>query len=295
MKARRISLACILCSVLLTTSGCAFRVLESASEATSGAAQQETQETTAGQPETGQQAGDQPVSSDAGTTGAGTSTATEGEGTSPAAASGESENAAVEGPKAFIPSFGQGGAEAGCQQIILNSAMEEDAAWHFVGGRPARYDPDAAHGGAHSGARSILAGLTTGRPYHIYSDARQWVSIPSKAITATLRLWWYPRTEEQTSRLIERCTRGDCPTGDLSAGPLPAAHDLQYVLAVRPDWSFEWLLRAKANATQWQPLVFDISRYAGRTIAVQFGVYNDARGGLTSMSVDDVEVWVCEQ
>ncbi|MGQ9903351.1 MAG: hypothetical protein ACUVRU_03230 [Anaerolineae bacterium] len=169
--------------------------------------------------------------------------------------------------------------------------MEEDTAWRFVGGKPARYSTDAGL----SGERSILAGLTNGQPYHVYSDARQWVTLPSNTISATLRMWWYPRTEEQSARLIERCTRGDCPTGTLAAGPLPAAHDLQYVLAVRPDFSFEWLLRAKADASQWQPLTFDLSRYAGRTIAIQFGVYNDPRGGLTAMFVDNVELWVCER
>lgn len=179
---------------------------------------------------------------------------------------------------------------AGCEQIALNSGMEEDAAWQFVGGRPARYSTDAARGGM----RSILAGLTEGRPRHSYSDARQWIRIPSDAISVTLRMWWHPRTEEQASPLIERCTRGNCPTGDLSAGPLPASHDLQYVLAVRPNWSFEWLLRGKASSSDWQPLEFDLTRYAGRTVAVQFGVYNDSGGGLTSMFVDDVEVWVCK-
>lgn len=287
MKARQISIACVLCGVLLAVSGCAFRVLEPAGEATPGAAQQET---TAGQPETGQPTADQPASSETGTATSEGSAAT-AEGTGAATAGGEAQDAATEESKAYIPAFGQAGAEAGCRQIVLNGGMEEDTAWRFAGGKPARYATDAAR----AGTRSILAGLTAGRPYHIYSDARQWVSIPAKAITATLRLWWYPRTEEQTSRLIERCTRGNCPTGSLTEGPLPAAHDLQYVLAVRPDWSFEWLLRAKANAADWRPLEFDLTRYAGRTIAVQFGVYNDPRGGLTSMSVDDVEVWVCEQ
>ena len=287
MKRRRISLACVLCGVLLAASGCAFRVLEPAGEETPAATQQETSEAT---PVT-----DQPASSETGSSGAETAPTSEAT-TEPAtstepAASSESESATAEEPKAFIPSFGQGGAEAGCQQIILNSGMEEDAAWRFVGGKPGRYSTDTAR----AGTRSILAGLITGRPYHIYSDARQWVSIPSNAISVTLRMWWYPRTEEQTARLIERCTRGNCPTGTLAEGPLPAAQDLQYVLAVRPDWSFEWLLRGKANASQWQPLEFDLSRYAGRTIAIQFGVYNDPRGGLTSMLVDDVELWVCAQ
>ncbi len=288
MKTLRVFVGCGLCCVLLT-SGCAFRVLEPAGEMSPAASPQQaspatpTPTSTLDQPVSAAQAGS--GSTEATTTPEATAGAPQ-----QATPSGQAEGAGAEQSQVFIPAFGQYEAQAGCRQIVLNSSMEEDAAWRFVGGKPARYDLNAAH----SGARSILAGLDAGRPYHIYSDVRQWLNIPPKAITATLRLWWYPRTEEQASRLIERCTRGNCPTGDLSAGPLPAAHDLQYVLAVRPDWSFEWLLRAKANATQWQPLEFDLTRYAGRTIAVQLGVYNDSRGGLTSMSVDDVEVWVCE-
>ncbi len=290
MKTRYISLAGVLCGVLLVASACAFRVLEPAGEATPEAAQQQTttKQTTEGQP-----AATQPVASGADTSGTGP--VTEPTATAEPAASsdtaGASQAAGAEESKAYIPAFGQYSAEAGCRQIALNSGMEEDTAWRFVGGKPARYATDAAH----AGMRSILAGLTEGRPFHSYSDARQWISIPATAVTATLQMRWQPRTEEQADPLIERCTRGNCPTGDLSAGPLPAAHDLQYVLAVRPDWSFEWLLRAKANAAQWQPLEFDLTRYAGRTVAVQFGVYNDPRGGLTSMFVDDVELWVCEK
>lgn len=283
MKARRACFVCVVCGVLLAAPGCAFRVLEQeqVSETAPSAAQQQSAEAAP--------AAGQPVAAE--TTTSTVETAGAAEATPEAAASGESQSAPAHENQAFIPAFSQAGAAEGCQQIILNSGMEEDAAWRFVGGKPARYSTDMAH----EGTQAILAGLTTGRPYHIYSDARQWVAIPSNAISATLRMWWYPRTEEQASRLIERCTRGNCPTGTLAEGPLPAAQDLQYVLAVRPDWSFEWLLRGKANASQWQPLEFDLSRYAGRTIAIQFGVYNDPRGGLTSMLVDDVELWVCAQ
>lgn len=283
MKARRACFVCILCGVLLAASGCAFRVLEQeqVSETTPSAGQQQPAEA---EPAAGQPAVAETTASAAETTSA-------AEVTPEAAASGESQSAPAQENQVFIPAFSQASAAEGCQQIILNSGMEEDGAWRFVGGKPARYSTEMAH----AETRSILAGLAEGRPYHIYSDARQWVTLPSNTVSATLRMWWYPRTEEQTARLIERCTRGNCPTGTLAEGPLPAAQDLQYVLAVRPDWSFEWLLRGKANASQWQPLEFDLSRYAGRTIAIQFGVYNDPRGGLTSMLVDDVELWVCAQ
>ena len=283
MKTRRISFAFVLCGLLLGTQACAFRVLETPSSETSGKASGEVAD--AGAP-----AGT--AESPAGTsseTAPDDSNVSSTESSNEPAASETSAGDSAETPRAFIPAFEQGATGEGCQQIALNTTMDDDTAWQFVGGKPAHYSVDNAHGAT----RSILAGLDSGRPYHIYSDARQWITIPPNAISATLRLWWYPRTEEQASTLIQRCTRGDCPTGSLAAGPLPAAHDLQYVLALRPDWTFEWLLSGKANASEWQPLQFDLSRYAGRRVAIQFGVYNDRRGGLTSMFVDDLELWVC--
>jgi hypothetical protein len=71
------------------------------------------------------------------------------------------------------------------------------------------------------------------------------------------------------------------------------AGDLQYLLIVRPDASYRWLLRERANRSDWRISEHDLSAYAGQTIAVQFGVYNDNAGGITAMHVDDVTLTVC--
>lgn len=181
-----------------------------------------------------------------------------------------------------------------CYDRIVNGNMEHNTGWSFVGGLPAGYSSQYAR----SGVRSIRAGIVSGPPIYSYSDARQWVTLPSSRTltSATLRLWRLSRSTETPLTL----TSGEpAPgTGRLENGVLPAgalAGDLQYILIVRPDATYRWLLRERANRSTWEMSTHDVSSYAGQTIAVQFGVYNDAAGGITAMYVDDVTLTVCLQ
>jgi bacillopeptidase F (M6 metalloprotease family) len=38
---------------------------------------------------------------------------------------------------------------------------------------------------------------------------------------------------------------------------------------------------------------YDLTVYAGSTIKLQFGTYNDGFGGVTAMYVDDVSMQIC--
>jgi len=161
------------------------------------------------------------------------------------------------------------------------------------GGLPAAY----TSGQAHTGARSIRAGIVSGPPVYSYSDARQWVTLPASntLASAMLRLWRLSRSTETTTSLLA-LTEPAPGAGKLDNGALPAgalAGDLQYLLIVRPDASYRWLLRERANRSDWRISEHDLSAYAGQTIAIQFGVYNDNAGGITAMHVDDVTLTVC--
>ncbi|MGQ9813629.1 MAG: hypothetical protein ACUVR3_00505 [Candidatus Roseilinea sp.] len=165
-----------------------------------------------------------------------------------------------------------------CHNLIVNSEMESNTGWSFVGGLPAAY----TSGQAHTGARSIRAGIVSGRPVFSYSDARQWVTLPARdtLASATLRLWRLSRSTETTTSLLA-LTEPIPGAGKLDNGVLPAgalAGDLQYILVVRPDATFRCLLRERANRATWEISAHDLSTYAGQTIAVQFGVYNDNAG-----------------
>ncbi len=179
-----------------------------------------------------------------------------------------------------------------CHDVILNGNMEHNTGWSFVGGLPAGYTNEAAR----SGLRAIRAGIVAGPPVFSYSDARQWVTLPPSQTlaSATLRLWRLSHSTEATPLLappasvagVERLDNGVLPASAL-------AGDLQYILIVRSDATYRWLLRERANRSTWEISAHDLSPYAGQTVAVQFGVYNDRAGGVTSMDIDDVTLTVC--
>ncbi len=182
-----------------------------------------------------------------------------------------------------------------CYDLILNGGMERNEAWSFVGGLLPAY----ANEQARSGARSIRAGIVAGPPIYSYSDARQWVTLPPShtLASATLRLWRLSRSTEAPLAL-PALTEPAPGAGKLDHGVLPAgalAGDLQYILIVKPDATWRWLLRERANRSTWEISAHDLSAYAGQTVAVQFGVYNDSAGGITAMYVDDVTLTVCRR
>ena len=53
-------------------------------------------------------------------------------------------------------------------------------------------------------------------------------------------------------------------------------------------------IRKLSNDQAWQPHRFDLSDYAGQTILLHFGVYNDGAGGATAVYLDNAAL-VIEQ
>ena len=45
-----------------------------------------------------------------------------------------------------------------------------------------------------------------------------------------------------------------------------------------------------SNAQKWQEHSYDLTPWAGQTVSLQWGVYNDGMGGQTAMYVDDVSL-----
>ena len=121
-----------------------------------------------------------------------------------------------------------------------------------------------------------------------YSSARQLVTIPAEAISATLRFWFYP-------------TSGEPATLGLPAPPLAntlqattLAGDAQYVLVLDEyGRRIDTLLWQRTNDRQWTLYQFDLMPCAGQTIKLHFGVYNDGWGGVTAIYLDDVSLEVC--
>jgi hypothetical protein len=160
-----------------------------------------------------------------------------------------------------------------CTEAFLNNSFETDDSWGIpVTVFSAGYSTDFAN----TGVRSMRNGV----PYYVmdrysYSDAYQLASMPLTVNTATVGMWIYPITGETTS-----------------VGT--PGRDVQYVLVL--DSSGNWidtLMWQRKNYQAWTYYTFDVSKWIGTTIRLQFGVYNNGYGGATSMYVDDASLQLC--
>jgi hypothetical protein len=189
-----------------------------------------------------------------------------------------------------------------CTNQVQNSSFEYNGSWGIpYTPYPAGYSADYAY----HGVRSMRAGIPLHSLSNVYSysDAWQTIYIPAGAASARLRMWLYPRSEEAALT-----TDAGLPDPELSSPPpavgtiweeqplSPDAYDAQYVLLLNPSTGaiLETLLWWQPrNASGWIRLEFDLSRYAGRSIRLQFGVFNNGYGGRTVMYADQVILETC--
>ena len=70
--------------------------------------------------------------------------------------------------------------------------------------------------------------------------------------------------------------------------------DLQYVLLLDEDDAWiDYLVWQCSDSHVWQEHRYDLSEYAGRTIKLLCGVYNDGGNGVTGMYLDAVSLEAC--
>jgi alpha-tubulin suppressor-like RCC1 family protein len=159
------------------------------------------------------------------------------------------------------------------QELIVNGGYETNDAWQFdgapdVGG----YTTTVAHGGQ----RSFKLGILPPDPIQYgYAIVSQQVTIPAPVSLARLSFWYWPRRED-------------------GAGPL--THSRQFVELLDGNGQLlERLMESSADAPDWQYAEFDVTKYAGQTVTVEFGVFHDGNalyGKRTAMFVDDVSLEV---
>jgi hypothetical protein len=173
-----------------------------------------------------------------------------------------------------------------CTEKFSNLSFENDNAWGIpITAYTAGYTTNQAN----IGSRSMRTGIEyAAHNRYSYSDAYQSASIPLASTSATLEMYIYPMTTEYTTlALAARPTAALLSSQALSG-------DVQYVLIL--DGYGNWidtLLWQRKNTQAWALHSFDLSKYAGDTIRVQFGTYNDGWGGVTAMYVDDASFQVC--
>ena len=175
------------------------------------------------------------------------------------------------------------------QDIVVDGGFEAGDSWVLPETpRPAGYSDRVAYRGQHS----VRVGIVDGENVRAYSSARQQVTIPTGTLTAALGVAIYPVSGESMRVALNQVF----PTGVVAAVPpsreLDGANgDAQYVLVLGPDGTIlQYSLWDLSNAQSWQDHTFDLTVYAGRTIWIHLGVYNDRLGGRTGMYVDDVSL-----
>jgi len=173
-----------------------------------------------------------------------------------------------------------------CTEKFGNNGFESTSSW----GIPiTEFSAGYSTARAHAGSRSMSTGIVfSSHNRFSYSDAYQSATINLSADSATLGMWVYPISTEPTSLAL-----ADKPT---SAQMVTAAtgSDVQYVLLL--DYWGNWLdtlLWQRSNSQAWTFHQFDLSNYAGTTVRVQFGTFNNGWGGVTAMYVDDVSLQIC--
>lgn len=180
---------------------------------------------------------------------------------------------------------------ASCQELIINGGAEQNTGWIFPA-TPATAGYSTAQ--AHGGSRSIRVGIVGGANGLAYSSAIQYVDIPAAATDATLSLWLYlvssgtERPTAPTPAMLQAAASNRVPD-------VPFVDDAQYILLLDEDANtIETLLWTRQNASGWQQYIFDLSEYAGETIGVLVGAYNNGTGGVTGLYLDDTSVAACD-
>jgi hypothetical protein len=176
-----------------------------------------------------------------------------------------------------------------CYDAILNGSFETTSAWYLP---ITEYTAAYSTAKARTGTRSLRTGIvTTADNRYSYSSGRQAFTIPSNANKADLKLYIYPISGETALNSIPLIPV-DIFSGEFIDAPL--ANDLQYVLILNQyDQVLETILWQRTNSQSWTLKQFDLLDYAGYTIKVEVGTYNDGYDGITAMYVDDVSLEIC--
>ncbi len=153
--------------------------------------------------------------------------------------------------------------------LIVNGGFETDQAWVFEG------EPSmgAYTGMAHSGQRGMKLGILSSEPHvYGYGLVKQLISIPSDVPAVRLSFWYWPLREDGSTSLV---------------------NSRQFVKVLDSDGQVLETLLESSEDGYWHYVTFDLTRYAGQSIYLQFGVFNDGnllRSKRTAMYVDDVSI-----
>ncbi len=192
----------------------------------------------------------------------------------------DQHGAATEGPVWRLTT-----ATEACVELVANGGFEVDAAWELpLTAYPARYSTAQAR----TGSRSMQVGIVaTAEDEYSFSSAQQTMTIPSEVGSAGLHFWLYTVSDEPA-------VPASLPVPSLAPQEV-LADDAQYVKLYSDSGALlSTLWSGRLDDASWtQHGGFDLSAYAGQTVRLYFGVFNDGDGAATGMYVDDVSLVLC--
>lgn len=173
-----------------------------------------------------------------------------------------------------------------CTNAVLNGGFEENNAWVI---ELNEYPAATTTAVVYEGARSMRVGITNAAHNRFaYSSAWQYVTLPNTFSSATLSFQLYPVSG---SWINFAPSRPEIVPTNQAEGMLSG--DAQYVLLFDQYGNQRTLLFQLSNAGVWQAHSYDLAAYAGQTVRLYFGVYNDGWSGSAGMFVDAVKLEIC--
>lgn len=184
----------------------------------------------------------------------------------------------------------------GCYNLVQNSSFESNTSWILpVTEYPAQYTTLTAK----TGAFSMQTGIYD--PKHniySYSSARQFVTIPADATSAVLNFYRLLFRDELV--LMPEMVDADNSLPALPPIGLPFPEsvnlddDVQMVLVLDAYGNTQsvlvWTIQ---NNAVWVNENFNLMDFAGRTIQLYFGTFNNGLLKNSAMYIDDVTLTVC--
>lgn len=184
-----------------------------------------------------------------------------------------------------------------CTELLANRGFEFEGGWRIpTTAYPARRTTEKHY----HGAFSMLSGITiAGDNRRSYSDFSQDVVLPATG-SLSLSLWRWPQAgpTSQTRAAVEPNL-----SRLLSAETLEEFHgllnvlagDLQYGMVItQPGNKIHYLFARLDDNRAWISQSFDMSAFAGQSVRLQFGAYNDGASPVNAQYFDLFSLRACQ-
>ena len=158
----------------------------------------------------------------------------------------------------------------GCSELVINGGFEvTDLHWGLAG---TTVPPGYSTARAYAGERSLRLGIVDSANLDGSDSLYQDIALPDSAQHFTLSFHYWASHENAPGSDMQLLNIYEATTGVRLAQP----------------WS------RLSNEQSWQFAQIDLTHLRGRTLRIEFGVYNDGSGGRTALYLDDVSLLACE-